>query len=117
MCEIYILSAFALGLFSGWLANFLLSGKYVEKALDSYYSEEQKQEIKESVHAEHRKFKLSTALWIIGLFAFFMSLIYFLSNVRTAPNKAAIEGAQAIEKADNNAVFNTLINSMKGFSK
>mgnify|MGYP003603285359 CR=1 FL=1 len=50
MCEIYILIAFALGLFSGWLANFLLSGKYIDKALDSYYSEEQKQEMKENFH-------------------------------------------------------------------
>lgn len=117
MCEIYILIAFALGLFSGWLANFLLSGKYIDKALDSYYSEEQKREIKESVHAEHRKFKLSTALWVMGIFALFMTTIYFLSNVRTAPSKAAIEGAQAIDKADNNAVFNTLIDSMKNFSR
>ncbi|MDD3467779.1 MAG: hypothetical protein PHE67_11585 [Campylobacterales bacterium] len=117
MCEIYILIAFALGLFSGWLANFLLSGKYIDKALDSYYSEEQKQEMKASVHAEHRRFKLSTALWIMGLFAFFMAIIYFLSNVRAPVNKAAIEGAQAIEKADNNAVFNTLIDSMRNFSR
>lgn len=116
MCEIYILAAFAIGLFSGWLANFLLSGKYIEKALDSYYSEEQKQQIKQSVHAEHKKFKFSTALWIIGLFAFFMALIYFLSQTRPE-NVASIEGAQAIQKADNNAVFNTLINSMRNFSK
>ena len=53
----------------------------------------------------------------MGLFAFFMAIIYFLSNVRAPVNKAAIEGAQAIEKADNNAVFNTLIDSMRNFSR
>ncbi len=116
MCEVYILLAFALGLFSGWLANFLLSGKYIEKALDSYYSEDEKKQIKETVHAEHRKFKISTALWITVLFLVFIVIIYMLS-VSGAPGQISSDGAKAIENADNSRVFNTLIDSMKGFSR
>jgi len=116
MCELYILLAFGLGLFSGWFANFLLSGKYIEKALDEHYSKEKKEEIKNSVHEEHRKFKISTAIWVIAIFAIFMFLAYMLSQP-TSPGAASIEGAKAIENADNNRVFNTLVDSMKKFSR
>jgi Mn2+/Fe2+ NRAMP family transporter len=110
MCELYILLAFGLGLFSGWFANFLLSGKYIEKALDEHYSKEKKEEIRQSVHAEHRKFKLSTAIWVILLFAAFMALVYKMMQ-----NPPRNEAAKAIEKADNTQVFDSLVGSMRDF--
>jgi|GEM_PF-3245764 uncharacterized membrane protein YvbJ len=116
MCELYILLAFGLGLFSGWFANFLLSGKYIEKALDQHYSQEKKEEIRQSVEKEHKRFKLSTALWVLAIFAVFMFLAYMATRPST-PSQASQEGARAIENADNNRVFNNLIDSMKKFSR
>jgi ABC-type Fe3+-siderophore transport system permease subunit len=110
MCELYILLAFGLGLFSGWFANFLLSGKYIEKALDEHYSKEKKEEIRQSVRTEHRKFKLSTAIWVIALFAVFMALVYKMMQ-----NPPRNEAAEAIEKADNAQVFDSLVGSMRDF--
>lgn len=116
MCELYILLAFGLGLFSGWFANFLLSGKYIDKALEEHYSKEKTEEIINSVHAEHKKFKISTALWVIAIFAVFMLLAYMLSKP-PSPSAVSLEGAKAIENADNNRVFNSLLDSMKKFSR
>lgn len=113
MCELYILLAFGLGLFSGWLINFLLTGKYIEKVVDSYYSKDKKEELKAVVHKEHRNFRLSTLFWVVFLFASFMFLVYILSTTPTTKNQAA----NALEKADNQEVFKTLVDAMKYFSR
>jgi hypothetical protein len=75
-----------------------------------------KEEIRNSVHEEHRKFKLSTAIWVIIIFMIFMLLAYMLSQPVT-PGEISLEGAKAIENADNNRVFNSLLDSMKKFSR
>ncbi len=114
MCKLYILLAFGLGLFSGWFANFLLAGRYIEKAIDEYYSKEKKEEIRQSVEKEHKNFKISTALWVIAIFAVFMLLVYMATNP-TAPSQVSQEGAKAIENADNSKIFDNLVDAMKGF--
>lgn len=113
MCELYILLAFGLGLFSGWMINFLLAGKYVEKAVNSYYSKEQKEEIKEAVQKENRNFKISTLFWVVFLFAVFVFLIYLSKN--SVPQRHEASGA--LEKADNEQVFGTIVDTMKDFSR
>ncbi len=113
MCELYILLAFGLGLFSGWLINFLLAGQYIEKAVDSYYSQDKKDEIKAAVSKEHKRFKISTLFWLVFLFASFIFLIYIMKTTPVPRNQAA----EALDKADNKEVFKTLVDTMKNFSK
>lgn len=113
MCELYIMLAFGLGLFSGWFANFLLTGKYIEKAIDEYYSKEKKEEIRGALHSENKKFRLSTAIWVSLLFVVFIFLVYMLNSTALQKNSAT----QAIDKADNAAIFDSLIESMKQFSR
>jgi len=116
MCELYVLLAFGLGLFSGWFANFLLAGKYIETAIAKHAPEEKKEEIRQSIAQEHKIFKLSTVLWVIGIFAIFVFLIY-LTTLPSSPGQASQDGARAIENADNAKVFNNLVDSMKKFSR
>jgi hypothetical protein len=113
MCELYVLLAFGLGLFSGWFANFLLAGKYIEKAIDEHYSKEKKEEIRGALSSENKKFKLSTAVWVLVLFAAFVFLAYMVSTTPPQKNQAT----EAIDKANNAAVFDSLVDSMKNFSR
>lgn len=108
MYTIYILAAFVLGLFCGWLINFILSGKYVEKAIAEYYSEEARQELKKSVNAQNRRFKISTLIWIVIVLAVFLLLAFYASGTTDVT-------AQKLDKANNAEVFDGIVNGMKQF--
>lgn len=124
MCELYILLAFGLGLLSGWLVSFLMSGRYIQRLSE----ERQESETVHSgeLHGEHpapaKTFKLSSAFWIVFLLSAVLALIFMIwSMPRSYHNEIKSESkrevTKSIDKADNKEIFEGLVDGMKEFSR
>lgn len=124
MCELYILLAFGLGLLSGWLVSFLMSGRYIQRLSE----ERQEPEAMHSdeVHGEHaapaKTFRFSSAFWIVFLLLAVLALIFMIwsmprsyqSEIKNEPKR---EVTKSIDKADNKEIFEGLVDGMREFSR
>lgn len=128
MCELYILLAFGLGLLSGWLVSFLMSGRYIQRLSE----ERQESETAHSGehhgehHGEHaapaKTFKLSSTFWIVFLLSAVLVLIFMIwsmprSNHNEIKSESKREVTKSIDKADNKEIFEGLVDGMKEFSR